>query len=98
MKNFVITPKLVHKDSAEEVLLCHPRPALPLQIEKGRADQWMQAGLGSLLALYQPHEKNSALLRLALANSNQGLTSFFERTIPLDPAWEPHRALPYQII
>lgn len=98
MQNFVITPKLVHKDSADDVLLGHPRPALPLQIAKSTAYQWVQAGLNCLLALYQPHEKNEELLRLALTNSNQGLTSFFDRTIPLDPAWEPYRALPYQII
>ncbi len=98
MQNLLIPPKLVHKDSAEDVLLIHPRPALPLQIEKSTACQWVQAGLGCLLALYQPHEQNSALLRLALANSNQGLTTFFGMTIPLDPAWEPYRALPYQIL
>ncbi len=98
MKNSVITPKLVHKDSAEDVLVRQPRPALPLQIEKSTADQWVQAGLGCLLELYKPHEQNGDLLRLALANSNQGLTSLFDRTIPLDPAWEPYRALPYQII
>jgi hypothetical protein len=98
MQNFVITPKLVHKDSADDVLLNHPRPALPLQIEKSTAYQWEQAGFGCLLALYQPHKENNALLRLALVNGNQGLTSSFGKTIPLDPAWEPYRALPYQII
>lgn len=98
MQNLNITPKLVHKDSADDVLLRHPRPALPLQIEKSTAYQWEQAGLGCLLALYQPHEQNSALLHLALTNSNKGLTSLFGKTIPLDPGWEPYRALPYQII
>lgn len=98
MKNFVITPKLVHKDSADDVLISHSRPALPLQIEKNTLYQWEQVGLGRLSALYHPHEQNSELLRLTLSNSNQGLTSFFGKTISLDPAWEPHRALPYQII
>lgn len=98
MQNSIITPKLVHKDSVEDVLVGHLRPALPLQIEESTAHQWAQAGLDYLLALYQPHEQNSALLRLALENDNQGLVSLFGRTIPFDSAWEPYRALPYQII
>ena len=98
MKNFMITPKLVHKDSADDVLLHHPRPALSLQIAKSTADQWKQAGLENLLALYQLDEKNSDQLRLAQTNNNHSLTSFFGKTIPLDSAWEHYRALPYQII
>lgn len=98
MENFMITPKLLHKDSEEDVLINHPRPALPLQIKKCMADKWMQAGLNGLLALYQADEENADLLHLALTNNNRGLTSFFGRTLPVDPAWEPCRALPYQII
>lgn len=98
MKNFVLTPKLLHKDSEKDVLLCHPRPALPLQIEKSVAGEWQQAGLDNLLALYEADEQNSALLRLALLNGKQGLTKVFGKTLPLDSAWEPYRAVPYQVI
>jgi hypothetical protein len=98
MKNFVLTPKLLHKDSEKDILLCHPRPALPLQIEKSLAGEWQQAGLDNLLALYEVDEQNSALLRLALPNGKQELSSAFVKTFPLDLAWEPYRAVPYQVI
>jgi len=98
MKNFVLTPKLLHKDSEKDVLLCHPRPALPLHIEKDVADAWRQAGLNNLLGLYKTDEKNSARLHLALSNDKQGLNSVFGKTLPLDPSWEACRAVAYQVI
>ena len=98
MKNFKLTPKMLHKDSEKDVLLCQPRPALPLHIEKELADAWRQAGLNNLLGLYKTDEQNSARLHVALSNDKQGLNSVFGKTLPLDPSWEACRAVAYQVI
>jgi hypothetical protein len=98
MQNLVITPKLLHKDSEDDVLLSHPRYALPLYIDKNIVQSWMQAGLAFLLELYLPHNGESDLLCLNLQNGNQGLTTLFGKSVPVNIMWQRHRALPYQII
>ncbi|MBP9742040.1 MAG: hypothetical protein KBD37_01635 [Burkholderiales bacterium] len=98
MQNLVITPKLLHKDSQDDVLLSHPRFALPLYINENIAQRWVQAELEFLLELYLPHNGESDILCLNLQNGNQGLSSLFGRSIPVDVTWQRCRALPYQII
>ncbi|MDA0910440.1 MAG: AfsA-related hotdog domain-containing protein [Proteobacteria bacterium] len=98
MQNLVITPKLLHKDSEDDVLLEHPRFALPLCIDEKTLQRWEQAGLDFLLELYLPHDRENDLLCLILPSGNQGLSSLFGRSIPEDSTWQRCRALPYQIV
>lgn len=93
MNTNTISPDLLHKGSADDVLICRPRAALPLYLEEAVA---ASCAPGPVLANYVACDTAGRKLPLPQERKSPVGNS------PLNPAgadasWNTVRALPYQI-
>lgn len=98
MRPHDISPKILHKDSSDDVLLNRYRPALPLHLSGVACDVLHQMGGASVLAHYDPMPGQAGTFVLGVPHCSDPYMTPAETRTVIDDAWNRVRAVPYQVI
>ncbi|WP_445177883.1 AfsA-related hotdog domain-containing protein [Pseudomonas sp. McL0111] len=96
MNNDTITPDLLHKGSADDVLICAPRVAAPLYLNQetvaSSAHSKILRNYVECASRRRKFDMSAELL------GKRAMESAFARGVDTDDDWSKVRALPYQIV
>jgi hypothetical protein len=98
MMDDVISPEMLHKGSADDVLIRRPRVALPLSVDEAALDAVEPAARAHLAQLYVPSgadHRRFALSQDVLKKCRIGAPDDADA---LTTGWDALRALPYQLV
>lgn len=95
-----IPPQLLHKGSADDVLIHRYRPAPPLYLSEAvAADAAANGDTGALAARYLRCGDGRRRLDVPLdARGHYLAEAALSSSVPLDATWETLRAVPYQVL
>ncbi|WDD91541.1 hypothetical protein Bsp3421_001469 [Burkholderia sp. FERM BP-3421] len=96
-----IPPQLLHKGSADDVLIHRYRPAPPLYLDETAAARIAaHPDAGALADLYRPCDGRRARLDVPLDAHGQfrGDDAALSSRVPADPRWHALRGVPYQVL
>ncbi len=99
MKNKNILPEILHKSSADDVLICRPRRAFPLFISESESIITEENHLPQVLENYLTYEGKKRKFNLSKTDHikcNVG-SSFSDRDC-VSEKWDKVRGIPYQIV
>ncbi|MCX4161854.1 MULTISPECIES: AfsA-related hotdog domain-containing protein [Paraburkholderia] len=90
-----IPPQLLHKGSADDVLIHRYRPAAPLYLDAAAAPRTDDV----LASVYATHDEARRRLDVPLDERGHFVAdASLSSSVPSDPAWKTLRAVPYQVL